>query len=175
MEREFYEELRRLEEEANVRLEARPEISGLKVACHAMVLPSFSNCTSYTLMVSWPDASSRATGVKRVWRREADLAKFEGPTIRLRYGPRLLPTIDQRETTLDPALVATVLARATALQVPPRVPLQQIGADGTSYVMVFGDLFLSSRFAWWEEAPPGWDGVHALLQETASLIDGALA
>jgi hypothetical protein len=171
---EFHKDWQRLEKEAVATLELRPKCVGFTPECHALILSSFEDCTSYTLMVPWHGEAARPTGIRRIWRRQQDLAKFETPTIRLRYGAKVTPTLDEREVFLEATPVDELLSRVAGLTVPVRLPPPQVGADGTGYVLLFGELFLASRFQWWEHAPVGWKGLEAFLQETRQLIDSAV-
>ncbi len=172
MEREFQGEWDRLEREARATLMRLPDRERGLPECHAVLLPSFEDCRSYTIFVRATDASEAPIGVRRVWRRLVDGAKFEGPVIRLRHGPKLQPTIEERETVLSPDVVAGILARAAAIRVPARIAERAMGADGESYVLSFGGLFVSTRFAWWCDPPPGWEPLAGLLNDVVRAIDG---
>ena len=172
MEQEFEGEWRRLEEEATAALMRLPERDRASPECHAVLLPSFEDCRSYTLFV--PPPGSQPIGVRRVWRRHVDLAKFEGPVIRLRYGRKIEPTIDEHEVVLSRDTVAGILERAAATEVPPRIRERIAGADGETYVLSFGGLFVSARFEWWSQPPKGWEPLDMLLRDIAQAVDGAL-
>ena len=174
MDPEFYKEWHRLEDEAREMLERRPTRNGLRPECHAVVLPSFEDCSAYTLMVPGFNSPGAPHGVKRVWRRRSDLAKFNGPVIRLRYGTKLEPTIEEHEVPLSPESVSEILVRAADIRVPARIPVNGVGTDGVTHVLHFGELFLASRFEWWGDPPSGWEALKELLEMTASVVEGGL-
>jgi len=174
MEKEFEGEWRRLEEEAVATLMRLPERDRALPECHAVVLPSFEDCRSYTILSARPDSSKPLVGVRRVWRRRVDLAKFESPVIRLRYGPKIQPTIDEEETALPRETVTSILERAAGARVPARIRERTIGTDGETYVLSFGDLFVSTRFKWWSHAPEGWESLEILRRAIAHAVDGGL-
>ena len=171
MEQELYGEWRRLEDEALAILEKMPERDGALAECHAVLLPSFDDCRSYTILVPPPTWSGQAIGVRRVWRRRDDLARFESPVIRLRYGPKLHPTIDEQDLTLPQEAVGRILERAADAKVPARIRHGMWGADGETYVLTFGGIFVSARYQWWCEPPDGWQVLEALLRDIASTMD----
>jgi hypothetical protein len=174
MEHEFEGDWRRLEEEAVATLMRLPERDRSLPECHAVILPSFEDCRSYTVLVSPPDSSVPIRGVKRTWRRHVDLAKFEGPVVRLRYGPTLQPTIDEQETVLPREVAASILERAAGTRVPPCIRERIVGADGETYVLSFGGLFVSTRFKWWSHPPEGWEPLEMLLRDIARAVDDGL-
>jgi hypothetical protein len=174
MEREFEVEWQGIESDATAFLLNPPLKDAHFVECHAVMLPSFEDCSAYTLMASGADASS-ALVVRRVWRRGSDLAKFEGPVIRLKYGPKLQPTIEEEQASVCRELVDGILDRAANLRIPPCIRERTAGFDGESYVLSFGSLFVATRFQWWCEPPEGWEGLGRLLHEVVDVVKGGLA
>jgi hypothetical protein len=174
MEQEFHGEWRRLEEEATAILKRLPERDGVLPECHAVMLPSFEDCRSYTILVPALNSSIPTLGVRRVWRRRSDLAKFEAPIIRLRYGPKLQPAIDEEEVVLARDVADGILERAASVRVPACIRERTVGADGESYVLSFGSLFVSTRFEWWSHTPEGWDPLEVLLRDIARVVESGL-
>jgi hypothetical protein len=172
MEREFEAEWRRLEEEATATLMRLPDRDRALPESHAVMLPSFKDCRSYTIFV--PPPGFQPVGLRRVWRRHFDLAKFDGPVIRLRYGPKIQPTIEEHEVVLSRDTVAGLLERAAGTRVPVRIPERTAGADGETFVLSFGGLFVSTRFEWWSYPPKGWEPLEVLLRDIAHAVDGGL-
>jgi hypothetical protein len=90
------------------------------------------------------DGDKGATcGVKRVWRRRIDIAKFENPITRLKYPRTLEPAIEEQDVPLFPERVNEILARAAALEVPARSRENVIGLDGVLRVLSFRGLCLT--------------------------------
>jgi len=174
MEREFEAEWRRLEGEATANLLQVAERERAWPECHAVILPSFEDCRSYTILRPPADSPAPPLGVRRVWRRHLDLGKFEAPVIRLRHGPKVQPTIDEQEAVLSPDAVASILERAAGTKVPARISERRAGADGETYVLSFGDLFVSTRFTWWCDPPEGWEPLELLLRDIAHAVDDGL-
>lgn len=174
MKREIYGEWRRLEEEASAILRDAPKRDGFSPECHAVILPAFEDACSYTILAAAPNSSAPMLGLKRVWKRNLDLAKLEGPVLRLRYGPTLRPTIEERQADVPRQFVESVLERAADLKVPSRVRAETVGADGANYVLCFGRLFTSTRFEWWSSRPNGWEPLGTLLSEITEGVDRGL-
>jgi hypothetical protein len=174
MEQEFHVEWRRLEDEARAVLQRVPERDGVLPECHAVVLPSFEDCRSYTILAPTMNSSAQAVGVRRVWRRHIDLAKFDGPVIRLRFGPKLQPTIDEQEVLLPAEIVNRVMERAARVRVPACIRDRTVGADGESYVLSFGRLFVSTRFEWWSQVPEGWEPLQVVFKDIAHVVESGL-
>ncbi len=174
MEREFHGEWQRLEEQATAILMRPPVRDRYSSECHVVTLPSFDDGRAYTLMISGLNGPEGPLGIRRVWRRHVDLAKFDGPVIRLRYGPKLEPTIDQEDAPVGRQLVDGILERAANLRIPPYVREKTIGTDGVSYVVSFGGYFLATQLQWWCEPPAGWEDLAVLLHQVVDAVEGGL-
>src|SRR5262245_53492921 len=93
-----------LEREATVALTRAAVRDDLQVQCHCVFLPAFEDCRAYTALLPLPKSSLRPLGVRRIWRRKTDLARFD-PAIRLRYGLKLEPTIEENEVALEQTVI----------------------------------------------------------------------
>lgn len=174
MERELYDEWQRLEGEAMAALKRLPKRDGVLPECHALLLPSFEDCRSYTILIPTVNSSKPTIGVKRTWRRRDDLAKFENPVVRLRYSPNLQPSIDEQEVVVARDVVDGILERAASLRVPAHVRERMVGLDGESFVLSFGTGFVSTRFEWWVRAPEVWESLEGLLTDVVHLVESGL-
>jgi len=171
---EFHEQWQALESAANAALKRAAVRDDLQAKCLCVFLPSFEDCRAYTVLLPSPRSPLRPLGVRRVWRRHADLAKFETPVIRLRYGPKLEPTIEESETVLEQAAVEALLDAANSMRVPARPAQSQWGVDGESYVLDLPGSFLSSHFRWWGDPPSGWEPLRDLHSNVARTVEGGL-
>jgi hypothetical protein len=171
---EFQEQWQALESAASAVLTTWAARDDLQAKCSCAVLPAFDDCRAYTLLVPSPRSSLRPVGVRRIWRRKDDLAKFESPVIRLRYGPKLEPTIEESEAVLERSVIERLLSVANGMRVSARPEQMHWGTDGDSYVLEFPGSFLSSRFRWWGEPPSGWEPLRDLHAKIAGAVDGGL-
>jgi len=142
--------------------------------CHAVVLPSFDDYRSYTILVPALNSSAQPLGVRRIWRRRDDLGKFEGPVNRLRHGSKLRPSIDEQDVALLTEDAEAILQRAVKATVPAYVRQSTVFADGEAYVLSFGHLFVSTRFEWSSEPPTGWQPLEVLLKAIADAVESRL-
>jgi hypothetical protein len=94
--------------------------------------------------------------------------------IRLRYGPKVEPTIEESEAVLERAVIETLLGTANSMRVPAHPEHMQWGTDAASYLLEFPGSFLSSRFRWWGEPPSGWEPLRDLHARVAEIVEGGL-
>ncbi|HYM77941.1 MAG TPA: hypothetical protein VE377_18345 [Candidatus Dormibacteraeota bacterium] len=188
MEQEQMDEFKQLQNEAMLRLRAGANRRGFVRGVQASVLPSFDNCRTYELMfpaklAKAPQSQRPASAwnepslaVRTLWRRSTDAEKFSDPVVRLKHGVgmRLQPTIEDLDVNLDTESVSALLSRASELTVPPHILNYTFGLDGTGYELVFGQLFVQSRFQWWCQAPAPWEPLSVLLQEIEMMVEGAI-
>jgi hypothetical protein len=174
MDPEQQREWRRLEEQARAILELPPVRTGLTPECHAVAIPSFEDCCSYTLLMPGADIGA-PRGVRRVWRRHDDSAKLESPVVRLAHPRELQPMIEERESELPASRALDFLAHAAATPVIVRQAPAAFGVDGTTSILSFGHHFVATRFRWWSKPPAGWEVLEDLLREITSLIETELA
>ena len=171
---EFHEQWRALESAARAALTRSAVRDDLQAKCHCVFLPSFEDCRAYTVLLPSPRSPLPPLGVRRVWRRKMDLAKFESPVMRLRYGPKLEPTVEENEAGLEREVIEMLLGAASSMSVPAHPEQPQWGADGEAYVLDFPGSFLSSQFRWWGEPPSGWETLRDLHIKVAGVVEGGL-
>jgi hypothetical protein len=171
---EFHEQWQALESAATAALTKPAVRDNVRARCHCVFLPSFEDCRAYTVLLPSQTSSLPPLGVRRVWRRTGDLAKFESPMIRLRYGPKLEPTMEESEAPLERAVVQALLGAASSMRIPAHPEQAQWGADGESYVLEFPGSFLSSGFRWWGDPPPEWEVLRELHANVARAVEGGL-
>jgi hypothetical protein len=112
--------------------------------------------------------------VHRTWRRALDHAKLETPIARLKHGPRLQPTLEERDGALPREVAEELMRRAAQLRVPVHVSAG-VTLDGVVRILRLGKPFSTARFAWNGDPPPGWEGLAELARELAASIESALA
>jgi hypothetical protein len=171
---EFHGQWQALESAASAVLTTSAVRGDLQAECLCVFLPAFEECRAYTALLPSPRSSLPPLGVRRVWRRTNDLAKFESPVIRLRYGPKVEPTIEESEAVLERAVIETLLGTANSMRVPAHPEQMQWGTDAASYLLEFPGSFLSSRFRWWGEPPSGWEPLRDLHARVAEIVEGGL-
>lgn len=182
MESEQGQEYSRLQGEVIVRLRHHAYAAG-RPALHVfqyLILPSF------TPPVAW-DVFRRARRghadefvlARTSWRSDLDLEKLQTPVERLRHPYPLKPTV---ELHLLPAPSAELegLARGLALlSLPVGASPGVFGIDGTTYEVAVEQPPHDSPFAarcrlsWWEETPPGWEGLREWIVRAERVFETA--
>jgi hypothetical protein len=174
METEHRREWEALERAARAWLEEPPSRPGLHAEIHAVVLPSFEDGLSASLAMPMARSSAAALGVRRAWRRALDLAKLESPIARLKHGPKLEPTLEERDVAVPRAAADELVRRAAELRVPAHVSAG-VSLEGVVCILRFGTSFSAARFAWTGDPPTGWEGLAELARGLAALIESELA
>ena len=174
METEHRREWEALERMARAWLETPPSRPGVHAELHAVVLPTFEDGHAATLAMPLAHSGAAPLGVHRTWRRALDLAKLETPIARLKHGPRLQPTLEERDSALPREVAEELMRRAAQLRVPVHVSAG-VTLDGVVRILRLGKPFSTARFAWNGDPPPGWEGLAELARELAASIESALA
>lgn len=150
---------------------------GVLVVIRMLVLPSFEAAEKWEICCDASKESEEKYFVALTrWEREADMEKFRTPVERLKYPRELAPTFTILRFDLDADRAGYWLERFSTLSVTPFPKESEVGCDGTSFEMEFGDsLFTGSRFLWWENGPPAWreftGACREMLQELRSLAN----
>lgn len=148
---------------------------GTKRLIQLLILPTFESTVGYEICGPATPKYNNWLAVMTRWRFDLDVAKFSNPVERLKHPYPLHPTIERATIHTTAGVVETALARFRSLTVPVSSSRDILGLDGTSYEVVLGDFWTSSRFHWWGEAPTEWKPIGTAFQEVLPQLEALFA
>lgn len=128
-----------------------------------LILPSFTASSSFEILKVW-NQPNEYIFLQNQWNLEADLEKFRTPIERLKYPPRLSPTIENISQPASNEFIQKLLVGLEAIRLPLQSQSKTMGLDGTTFELnLYGNSW-SVSYCWWDKPPAEWNGLNVITQ-----------
>ncbi len=126
-----------------------------------LIFSSFTASSSFEILKVW-NQPNEYIFLQSQWNLEADLEKFRTPIERLKYPPRLSPTIENISQPASNEFIQKLLVGLEAIRLPLQSQSKAFGLDGTSFELnLYGHSWRVS-YCWWNEPPAEWNSLNGI-------------